>query len=107
MLATGVEINLRSAGLEDEQLEQLRKLFIDHPGSCPVYLHIRTREQGDVTVRADRGLAVRPDATFVHAIETALGEGHLNILGVRKARPRSPAPGEAEIQEMEEVGALD
>jgi DNA polymerase-3 subunit alpha len=91
-MATGVTINLRSAGLEDEQLAQLRTVFINHPGTIPVILNLKTRENGEVQIRADRALQVTPDAAFIADVEAVLGEGHMQLHGIRNLPLREPAP---------------
>jgi DNA polymerase-3 subunit alpha len=68
---------LRVAQGGPDTLRDLRELCQAHPGPVPVYVHLEV--DGTEVVIRSRGIAVRPTAAFVGAVEGLLGSRSLRL----------------------------
>ncbi|RKY23475.1 MAG: hypothetical protein DRP79_09160 [Planctomycetota bacterium] len=75
-LTRSVRIKLNCVGLEEETLQQLKRILSDNAGECPVVLEMR--EDGQKTaVMVDRQLYVLPSRELVAAFDDLLGPGRV------------------------------
>ena len=76
-LTQAVVLRLHEVGLDDELMENLRKVLAAHPGNVPLFIELVSRTHGRTTLRAGDDLRVSADAAFQRDIEALLGEEHL------------------------------
>ncbi|MCD4691068.1 DNA polymerase III subunit alpha [bacterium] len=86
-----VSIELSTAGLDDELLENLKTAFLRHPGRCPVELVLRSANGEDRTVRVG-SIRVEPSPALLDALEPLVGETAVHLKGaVNRAAVPEPA----------------
>lgn len=72
-------VNVVTAGLEKNSLENLKRVFSRYPGRVPVYLNFVKPDGKATTVAADRTLSVEPHEGLVRDIEKILGRDVVNF----------------------------
>jgi len=76
-LTQAVVLRLHEVGLDDELMDNLRKVLAAHPGTVPIYIELVSRTHGRTILRAGDSLRVSANAAFQHDVEALLGEEHL------------------------------
>ncbi len=76
-LTQAVVIRLHEVGLDDQLMDNLRKVLAAHPGAVPLYIELVSRTHGRTVLRAGDDLRVSADAAFQRDVEALLGEEHL------------------------------
>ena len=77
VLTKAVVLRLHEVGLDDELMENLRKVLAAHPGTVPIYIELVSRTHGRTILRAGDDLRVSADAAFQRDVANLLGEDHL------------------------------
>ncbi|MDP3791998.1 MAG: DNA polymerase III subunit alpha [Candidatus Omnitrophota bacterium] len=72
-------VNVLTAGLEKNSLENLKKVLSRYPGRVPVYLNFVKPDGKRTTVSASQGLLVEPHEGLVRDIEKVLGRDVVNF----------------------------
>jgi len=80
-LTSSVTVTIRCAGAKDSILDNLKNILLAHPGSCPVYLRMQTRENQEHLIRVDSSFNVSASADLQKKIDQLLGKGHLQFAG--------------------------
>lgn len=74
-----VMVNVVTAGLEKNSLENLKKILSRYPGRVPVYLNFVKPDGKHTTVATGRTLSVEPHEGLVRDIEKVLGRDVVNL----------------------------
>ena len=75
-----IYININETGLEkDIILPALKDVFLAHPGTCPVFIRLVTRENKHVLLKPSSDYSVSPSKKFMIDIEDLLGGGHVTF----------------------------
>lgn len=74
-----VEVRLPSTDLKEDDLTLLKKILLDYPGSCPVFLRLRVNQQESLI--AVGNLKVDPSDSFISVIEKTLDGKVLIVKG--------------------------
>jgi DNA polymerase-3 subunit alpha len=69
-----VHLHVSASAASREKLEELRRLCLQHTGSCPVTLHLRIPKRSDSILALPPGFEVAPSEEFIAAVERLLGE---------------------------------
>jgi len=85
-----VQIELSTAGLDDDLLENLKATLLRHPGRCPVELTLRSRDGEARTVRVG-SIRIEPSPTLLNELEPLVGETAVHLVGAVQ-RDRVPEP---------------
>jgi DNA polymerase-3 subunit alpha len=72
-----VVLSLATAGLEEEPLDKLRKIFADHPGKCHLVFRLQTPTHGEYALITDH--RVQPTDGFITDVERVLGRGAVEL----------------------------
>jgi len=91
-LAKGVELVLRTPGIEREFLNQLKGLLSRYPGSIPVYLTIAVAASETTSLRLAEQFQIDPAPELLAELEGLLGENEVIIRRqpLPKSRPFVP-----------------
>ena len=74
-----ITVNVVTAGLEKNILENLKRIFSRYPGRIPVYLNFVKPDGKRITVATGRDLLVEPHEGLVRDIEKILGRDVVNF----------------------------
>ena len=74
-----IMVNVVTAGLEKNSLENLKRIFSRYPGRIPVYLNFVKPDGKRTTVATGRDLLVEPHEGLVRDIEKILGRDVVNF----------------------------
>ncbi len=74
-LTGSVILNLRTEGLEEVRVKQLREIFHRYPGEVPLYLNFKSQHKEDLRVLIDRSFFILPTEAFEIEVETIIGKG--------------------------------
>ena len=103
-LADAVILNVRGPGMEASSLQRVREICAEHRGDRNLFLRMQTAGQMVTVLRCGAEMSIRPDDAFVREIEAVLGEGTVDIVGLRRAKPaRSPVSSESEDEPEAEL----
>ncbi|MBN1621648.1 MAG: DNA polymerase III subunit alpha [Endomicrobiales bacterium] len=72
-----VYLMISSAGLEDEVLDEVKRVIKEYPGDSPVFLEVTVPGHGEYLV--DTGIQVKPGSGFFQNIEKLLGPESLDL----------------------------
>ena len=72
-------IDIVSLGMENEILENLKKILGRHRGSAPVYLNVSTKKNGSYRILVDREFYVAPTNEMVEELEELIGQDHITF----------------------------
>ncbi len=75
-----VSIELATAGLEDELLENLKTALLRHPGRCPVELVLRSEKGEDRKIRVG-SIRIEPSPALMDELEPLVGEAAVHLVG--------------------------
>ncbi len=75
-----IQIDLLAAGLEEQTLDELNKIFVSHQGDVPVYLKISSPEHKDYKLAVTSVKGVSPTEDFIVVTEKLVGEGKIEFL---------------------------
>ncbi|MBI5368882.1 MAG: DNA polymerase III subunit alpha [Planctomycetes bacterium] len=75
VLTATLTIAIKAAGLEEAELEALKRVIMEHPGPCSVLLEIKLATGPRVLLRTGSKYLVAPGETFVAAVEGLFGHG--------------------------------
>lgn len=98
-LADAVILNVRGPKLEQSSLERLREVCAAHRGDRNLFLRVQTPGQMVTVLRCASDMCVRPDNGFVKEIESILGDGSVEVVGQRKAKPVRAATPLDDVEE--------
>lgn len=65
-----VEVRLNSDNIKEEDLTHMKKIFLNYPGSCPVFIRFRVNQKESLI--AVGNLKVDPSESFISEIEKTL-----------------------------------
>ncbi|MBI2897052.1 MAG: DNA polymerase III subunit alpha [Deltaproteobacteria bacterium] len=71
--ARTVHIHLEAHRVSDRELQSLRALLAQHPGRCPVSIHIRVPAASDTVLTLSDELAVEPAEALLASLERLFG----------------------------------
>lgn len=71
-----VQINIFDTHTNDDILEQLKNIFRQYPGNCPLNLCMNFSTGEKVTLAVNSDLKVNPSPEFISRVEELLGEGN-------------------------------
>ncbi len=64
-----IHLRLTKAYTDEDSLLQFRSLLFQHPGGCPVYLHVQNSEpENEVVIKAASQIRISPDEKTVEAL---------------------------------------
>jgi DNA polymerase-3 subunit alpha len=89
---TTVHINVSTAGLEDDAVEQLGAILERSPGQCAVCLHVNSIHDGPILVKANR-FRVSPTSEVFSQVRSLFGEESIWL---------EREPGQAEETSMQQ-----
>lgn len=72
-------VNIVSIGLENNILEDVKKIFQRHKGNIPVYLSVSTKKNGSYNIVVDKDLFVSPTNDLVAELEELIGRDHIKF----------------------------
>ena len=72
-------VNIVSVGLENNILEDVKKIFQRHKGNIPVYLSVSTKKNGSYNIVVDKDLFVSPTNDLVAELEELIGRDHIKF----------------------------
>jgi DNA polymerase-3 subunit alpha len=75
-LAKSVHMRLRSAGLQPEQLEQLKEVCTEHPGECRLVFHVETPHRDPLDVVSE-ALTISPEPDCFKRLQEFAGAGNV------------------------------
>jgi len=75
-----VHLHVPAPTASREKLEELRRLCLQHPGNCPVTLHLRIPKRSDSILALPSGFEVAPTEEFLVAVERLFGERTVVLL---------------------------
>jgi DNA polymerase-3 subunit alpha len=81
-----VEIDLFTAGLEDQRLGELKSILLRHPGKVPVYLNLTTPNNQRFQLLVGEELYIQPNEGLIQDLEKMLGERAVHCLSADIAR---------------------
>jgi DNA polymerase-3 subunit alpha len=76
-LAGSVTVKVPSSMLNEETFYNLKDIFAAHPGSCPVFVEVKTAGNRLVALRVGSENHVAPSARLARDVQDLLGEDHL------------------------------
>ncbi len=74
-----VEIDLFTAGLEDQRLGELKSVLLHHPGNVPVYLNLTTPNNQRFQLLVGEELYIQPNEGLIQDLEKMLGERAVHL----------------------------
>jgi DNA polymerase-3 subunit alpha len=77
-LAAKVRIEMASAKVSKEMVEQIKTICKRHRGNSPVYLSVKT-DKGTVHTRADASFSVNPDVEFCNKMKQLVGDENFQL----------------------------
>jgi hypothetical protein len=80
MLAGTLVVELDDEAADPDTVTQLRDLCATHHGDVPVYVRIRTADQGTFCIRAGRAMYVQPSDQLYAAAQELVGAGRARYL---------------------------
>ena len=72
-------VNIVSIGLENNILEDVKKIFQRHKGNIPVYLSVSTKKNGSYDIVVDKDLFVSPTNDLLAELEELIGRDHIKF----------------------------
>jgi len=72
-------VNIVSIGLENNILEDVKKIFQRHKGNIPVYLSVSTKKNGSYNIVVDKDLFVSPTNDLLAELEELIGRDHIKF----------------------------
>ncbi|MBU4342598.1 MAG: DNA polymerase III subunit alpha [Candidatus Omnitrophica bacterium] len=72
-------VNIVSIGMENNVLEDVKKIFERHKGNIPVYLSVSTKNNGSYSIVVDKGLFISPTNDLVSELEELVGRDHIKF----------------------------
>ena len=72
-------VNIVSVGLENNILEDVKKIFQRHKGNIPVYLSVSTKKNGSYNIVVDKDLFVSPTNDLLAELEELIGRDHIKF----------------------------
>jgi len=69
-----VHVYLRGPEVTSEELRQLHDALVEHPGPCPVYLHLLLPEQAETVIELPIHLRVASGRALSEAVERLFGD---------------------------------
>ncbi|MFH1784484.1 MAG: DNA polymerase III subunit alpha [bacterium] len=80
LLTSSIHIELKTAGLEEDVLDELRKTLGRHKGRCPVFLRFSTTHHGALAMKSTN-LKVDPSDELIKDVEGLLGKDSIVFKG--------------------------
>jgi DNA polymerase-3 subunit alpha len=90
-LTTAVRLDL-SQQRDAKVVEMIKPILHRHKGAVEVFVQTLAQDGRSVMMRIERDWFVRPVNELVKELETLLGEGSIQLAGVRRRRPREEQP---------------
>lgn len=70
---SALHIRLDPIGVDEEVLEDMKKLFTRHKGECPVFFHVNDKE-GIKIIRAHSSFSITPNDSLVKDLSSMIGD---------------------------------
>ncbi|MDH5299073.1 MAG: DNA polymerase III subunit alpha, partial [Desulfobulbaceae bacterium] len=74
----GARVVMRSDRVGRRKMEELKNIFLNFHGSCPLSLTLHFPKQGEVDLELPRDMTIRPCKEFTDQVEATLGYAGLN-----------------------------
>lgn len=73
-------LTLDHLGVDDPLLNEVKTILIQHPGSCNIYIHLKTHENRKQVIKA-KNLRIRPSVDLIDRLRKLLGQENVRMEG--------------------------